>query len=49
MLSDGLTQATGMRESTNVVRLITGFVAAFAFGFWAVTAVEEGGRLKAEG
>ena len=49
LLIDGLTQATGMRESTSLLRLITGFVAAFAFGFWAVTAVEEGGRLKAEG
>ena len=49
MLIDGVTQATGLRESTNVLRLITGFVAAFAFGLWAVTAVEEGGRLKAEG
>lgn len=48
MLIDGLTQATGLRESTNLLRLITGFVAAFAFGMWAVTAVE-GGRLKAEG
>jgi uncharacterized membrane protein len=49
MLIDGVTQATGLRESTNLLRLITGFVAAFAFGLWAVTAVEEGGRLKAEG
>jgi uncharacterized membrane protein len=48
MLIDGLTQATGMRESTNLLRLITGFVAALAFGLWTVTAVE-GGRLKAEG
>jgi uncharacterized membrane protein len=47
MLIDGLTQATGMRESTNLLRLITGFVAAFAFGLWAVTAVEEGGRVAA--
>ena len=42
MLLDGLTQATGLRESTNLVRLITGFVAAFAFGLWAVNAVEHG-------
>ena len=45
MLIDGLTQATGMRESTNLLRLITGFVAAFAFGLWTVTAVEEGGSM----
>ena len=44
MLLDGLTQATGMRESTNPIRLVTGFVAAFAFGLWAVTAVESGER-----
>lgn len=45
MLIDGLTQATGMRESTNLLRIITGFVAACAFGLWAVTAVEEGGSM----
>ena len=44
MLVDGLTQATGLRESTNVIRLATGFIAAFAFGFWAVNAVENGER-----
>lgn len=48
MLLDGLTQATGLRESTNDIRLVTGFLAAFAFGLWTVTAVE-GGRVKVEG
>ena len=42
MAIDGLTQATGLRESTNGLRIVTGFVAAFVFGLWAVTAVEEG-------
>lgn len=45
MLLDGITQATGLRESTNAIRLLTGFVAAFAFGLWAVTAVEKGGGM----
>lgn len=44
MLLDGLTQAAGLRESTNVLRLVTGFVAAFVFGLWAVTAVESAER-----
>ncbi|HEX9162952.1 MAG TPA: DUF2085 domain-containing protein [Thermoanaerobaculia bacterium] len=38
---DGITQAVGLRESTNSLRLVTGFVAAFAFGLWALTAVEQ--------
>jgi uncharacterized membrane protein len=37
---DGLTQLATMRESTNVLRLITGLLAGTAFAFWALTAVE---------
>jgi uncharacterized membrane protein len=46
MLIDGLTQATGLRESTNGIRILTGMVAAVAFSMWALTAVEEGGRVR---
>ena len=37
---DGLTQASGLRESTNVLRIATGLLAAFAFGMWVLCAVE---------
>ncbi len=37
---DGLTQLTGLRESTNPLRLATGLVAGFAFGLWILSAVE---------
>jgi len=37
---DGLTQLATIRESTNVLRLITGLLAGTAFAFWALTAVE---------
>lgn len=37
---DGISQALLVRESTNPLRLMTGFIAAFAFGMWALTAVE---------
>jgi uncharacterized membrane protein len=40
MAVDGLTQALGLRESTNPLRLVTGFVAAVAFGMWALAAIE---------
>lgn len=40
MALDGMTQAFGLRESTNPLRLITGFVAAFALGIWALSAIE---------
>jgi uncharacterized membrane protein len=37
---DGLTQATGLRESTNTLRLITGLGAGIAFGIWVLSAIE---------
>ncbi len=51
MAIDGITQAARLRESTNGLRMITGFIAAFAFSMWAMTAIElgEGRRQKAEG
>lgn len=44
MAIDGVTQALRLRESTNALRLATGFVAAFAFGLWALTSVERRAR-----
>lgn len=41
MAVDGLTQATGLRESTNPLRVTTGIVAAFVFGMWVLSAVEQ--------
>ena len=41
MFIDVVTQATGLRESTNGLRIVTGFIAAFAFGIWALTAIEQ--------
>lgn len=37
---DGLTQATGLRESTNGLRIATGLVAGLAFGLWILSAIE---------
>lgn len=37
---DGLTQLTGLRESTNALRIVTGVVAGLAFGIWILSAVE---------
>ena len=52
MLIDGLTQAIGLRESTNPIRIGTGFVAACLFAMWALTAIEgqkaESRKQKAE-
>ena len=42
MAVDGLTQATGLRESTNTLRVITGLVVAVVFSIWALTSVEQG-------
>jgi uncharacterized membrane protein len=41
MAIDGLSQATGLRESTNPLRLATGFPAALVFGMWALSAIEQ--------
>ena len=37
---DGLTQLSGLRESTNELRIATGIVAGLAFGLWILSAVE---------
>jgi uncharacterized membrane protein len=37
---DGLTQLTGLRESTNPLRIVTGVVAGLAFGLWILSAIE---------
>lgn len=37
---DGLTQAAGLRTSTNLLRLATGATVAIAFAVWALAAVE---------
>lgn len=37
---DGLTQLTGLRESTNTLRMLTGALAGLAFGLWILSAVE---------
>ena len=39
---DGLTQLSGLRESTNDLRIATGIVAGLAFGLWILSAVERG-------
>ncbi len=41
---DGLTQLTGLRESTNPLRIATGLIAGFAFGMWILSAVERRGE-----
>lgn len=38
---DGITQLIGLRESSNPLRLATGFVVAFAFGMWALSEVQQ--------
>jgi uncharacterized membrane protein len=40
MAIDGITQAFGLRESNNSLRLATGITAAFVFGLWALSGVE---------
>lgn len=37
---DGLTQLTGLRESTNPLRIATGVITGLAFGLWILAAVE---------
>lgn len=36
---DGLTQLSGLRESTNELRIATGLIAGLAFGLWILSAV----------
>jgi uncharacterized membrane protein len=38
---DGLTQLSGLRESTNELRVATGLVAGLAFGLWILSVAEE--------
>jgi len=40
MAIDGITQAMRLRESTNGLRVATGFAAAIVFGIWILEAVE---------
>jgi uncharacterized membrane protein len=40
---DGLTQLTGLRESTNPLRIATGLIAGLAFGLWILGAVQRHG------
>jgi uncharacterized membrane protein len=40
MAVDGITQASLLRESTNGLRVATGFTAAIVFGIWVLEAVE---------
>lgn len=40
MAVDGLTQLTGLRLSTNSLRVETGLLAGVAFGVWALSAIE---------
>lgn len=37
---DGVTQAVGLRLSNNPLRIGTGFLAAFVFGWWVITAID---------
>ena len=37
---DGITQAIGLRESTNLLRIVTGLLAGGAFAFWVLAEVE---------
>lgn len=37
---DGITQAAGLRTSTNALRISTGLAVAVAFAIWALAAVE---------
>ena len=45
---DGLTQLTGLRESTNPLRLATGAIAGIAFGLWILSAVERRDEAKSQ-
>lgn len=41
MALDGLSQLAQLRVSTNGLRMETGLVAGIAFGFWALTAIDD--------
>ncbi len=41
MAIDGITQAIGLRESWNGLRMATGFIAAAAFAMWVLRAVQK--------
>jgi uncharacterized membrane protein len=45
---DGLTQAIGLRESTNVLRLATGLPVALMFALWLLATLQTT-RVKSEG
>lgn len=42
MAIDGFSQLTGLRESTNLLRVITGLGVGMAFGIWALAAMQQG-------
>jgi len=46
MFLDGVTQAIGLRESTNPLRLATGLTVGAAFGLWALIAIETRARQR---
>jgi len=46
MFIDGMTQAFGLRESTNPLRLATGLTVGAAFGLWALVAIETRARQR---
>lgn len=41
MAIDGFTQLAGLRESTNPLRIATGFAVGIAFGIWALATMEK--------
>ncbi len=41
---DGLTQLSGIRESSNPLRMATGMIAGLAFGLWILSAIERRGE-----
>jgi len=43
---DGMTQAIGLRESTNPLRLATGLMVGAAFGSWVLVAIETRARQR---
>ena len=45
---DGVTQLMRLRESTNSLRVATGSVAGFAFGYWILSAIERRDRARDE-